>query len=200
MNDLKIYLQREQNLALAKKLTFLVWIITVVVLLLVGLMRQVKLGLPEGVTLHFLPSFHAFLNTAAAFSLIMAIVSIKKKFVINHQRWIYLAMGCSLLFLLSYVAYHFTTAETLFGDLNKDKVLSIEELEIVGKTRYVYLIILLTHIILAAISLPFILLTFVYGYTNQFVKHRKLAKKIFPVWLYVAVTGPIVYLMLKPYY
>jgi putative membrane protein len=109
-------------------------------------------------------------------------------------------MGCSLLFLLSYVAYHFTTAETLFGDLNKDKVLSIEELEIVGKTRYVYLIILLSHIILAAISLPFILLTFVYGYTNQFVKHRKLAKKIFPVWLYVAVTGPIVYLMLKPYY
>ena len=200
MNDLKIYLQRAQNLALAKKLTFLVWIITVVWLLLVGLMRQVKLGLPEGVTLHFLPPFHAFLNTAAAFSLIMAIVSIKKKFVINHQRWIYLAMGCSLLFLLSYVAYHFTTAETLFGDLNKDKVLSIEELEIVGKTRYVYLIILLSHIILAAISLPFILLTFVYGYTNQFVKHRKLAKKIFPVWLYVAVTGPIVYLMLKPYY
>ena len=200
MNDFKIYLQREQNLALAKKLTILVWIITVVVLFLVGLMRQVKLGLPDGVTLHFLPPLHAFLNSAAAFSLIMAIVSIKQKSVINHQRWIYMAMGCSLFFLLSYVAYHFTTAETIFGDINKDKILSIEELESAGNTRYIYIAILLSHIILAAISLPFILLTFVYGYTNQFVKHRKLAKKIFPIWLYVAVTGPIVYLMLKPYY
>jgi putative membrane protein len=66
--------------------------------------------------------------------------------------------------------------------------------------RIIYLSILISHIILAALSLPFILLTFVYGFTNQFNKHRKLAKKVFPVWLYVAVTGPVVYLLLKPYY
>ena len=66
--------------------------------------------------------------------------------------------------------------------------------------RIIYLSILISHIILAALSLPFILLTFVYGFTNQFTKHRKLAKKVFPVWLYVAVTGPVVYLLLKPYY
>ena len=200
MSDLQIFLQRKENPALGKKLTILVWIITAAVLFLVGLMRQVKIDLPHGISLHFLPPIHAILNTIAAFSLIMAIIAIKKKLVINHQRWIFLAMTCSFLFLLSYVAYHFTNTETLFGDADKDGALSVEEIEAAGKMRIIYLSILISHIILAALSLPFILLTFVYGFTNQFTKHRKLAKKVFPVWLYVAVTGPVVYLLLKPYY
>jgi putative membrane protein len=200
MSDLQIFLQRKENPALGKKLTILVWIITAAVLFLVGLMRQVKIDLPHGISLHFLPPIHAILNSIAAFSLIMAIIAIKKKLVINHQRWIFLAMTCSFLFLLSYVAYHFTNTETLFGDTDKNGILSVEEIEAVGKMRIVYLSILISHIVLAALSLPFILLTFVYGFTNQFNKHRKLAKKVFPVWLYVAVTGPVVYLLLKPYY
>ena len=200
MSEIQTYLQREENINLGKKLTVLVWIITAAVLFLVGLMRQVKIDLPSGINLHFLPPFHAILNSVAAFSLIMAIIAIKKKLVINHQRWIYLAMTCSFLFLLSYVAYHFTNTETLYGDDNSDGIISIEEKESAGTMRIVYLGVLISHIILAALSLPFILLTFVYGFTNQFVKHRKLAKKVFPVWLYVAVTGPVVYIMLKPYY
>jgi putative membrane protein len=200
MSDLQIFLQRQENPVLGKKLTILVWIITAAVLFLVGLMRQVKIELPPGISLHFLPPVHAILNSIAAFSLIMAIIAIKNKLVINHQRWIFLAMTCSFLFLLSYVAYHFTNIETLFGDTDKNGILSVEEIEAVGKMRIVYLSILISHIVLAALSLPFILLTFVYGFTNQFNKHRKLAKKVFPVWLYVAVTGPVVYLLLKPYY
>ena len=200
MPDLQIYLQRDVNMALSKKLTVLVWIVTVTVLFLVGLMRQVKIPLPEGMSFHFLPPIHAFLNCIAAFSLIMAIISIKKGNVKIHQRWIYSAMSCSLLFLLSYVAYHFTSSETLFGDLNKDGIVSPEEIENAGFMRIIYLIILITHIFLAAVSLPFILLTFVYGLTNQFNKHRKLARRIFPIWLYVAVTGPVVYFLLMPYY
>ena len=149
---------------------------------------------------HFLPPFHAFLNCIAAISLVMAIISIKKGNVHIHQKWIYSAMSCSLLFLLSYVAYHFTSNETLFGDLNKDGMVSPEEIENAGFMRIVYLIILITHIFLAAVSLPFILLTFVYGFTNQFNKHRKLARRVFPIWLYVAVTGPVVYFLLMPYY
>ena len=200
MPDLQMYLKRDVNLALSKKLTVLVWIVTVTVLFLVGLMRQVKIPLPEGMSFHFLPPIHAFLNCIAAFSLIMAIISIKKGNVKIHQRWIYSAMSCSLLFLLSYVAYHFTSSETLFGDLNKDGIVSPEEIENAGFMRIIYLIILITHIFLAAVSLPFILLTFVYGLTNQFNKHRKLARRIFPIWLYVAVTGPVVYFLLMPYY
>ena len=200
MPDLQVYLQRDVNLALSKKLTVLVWIVTAAVLFLVGLMRQVKIPLPEGMSFHFLPPIHAFLNCIAAISLIMAIISIKKGNVQIHQRWIYSAMSCSLLFLLSYVVYHFTSSETLFGDLNKDGIVSPVEIENSGFMRIIYLIILITHIFLAAVSLPFILLTFVYGFTNQFTKHRKLARCVFPIWLYVAVTGPVVYFLLMPYY
>ncbi|NIP92397.1 MAG: DUF420 domain-containing protein, partial [Akkermansiaceae bacterium] len=118
----------------------------------------------------------------------------------QHMGWIYAAMGCSLLFLLSYVSYHFTTPETIFGDTNGDRILQDSEKEAVGLRRPVYLVVLLSHIGLAALSLPFILMTFVYGCTNQFTKHRKLARRIFPVWLYVAVSGPVVYVLLRPYY
>ena len=200
MSDLQIYLKRDANLALSKKLTVLVWIVTAAVLFLVGLMRQVKIPLPEGMSFHFLPPLHAFLNCIAAISLVMAIISIKKGNVRIHQKWIYSAMSCSLLFLLSYVAYHFTSDETKFGDLNKDGMVSPEEIENAGFMRIFYLTILITHIFLAAVSLPFILLTFVYGFTNQFNKHRKLARRVFPIWLYVAVTGPVVYFLLMPYY
>ena len=185
---------------LLKKMKLAVWVISAAVLGLVVLMREVKIPLPEGVSLTFLPPFHAFLNSLAAFSLVMALISIKKRNAPVHQRWIYSAMFCSFIFLLSYVAYHFTTPETLYGDLNRDGELNESELLEAGSMRKIYLFILLTHIALAAISLPFILLTFCYGFTNHFNKHKKLSRKIFPVWLYVAITGPVVYFMLMPYY
>ena len=163
----------KENKALGKKLTIIVWIITALVLFLVGLMREVKIELPQGVSFHFLPPLHAILNSAAALSLLMAIISIKKNNIINHQRWIYVAMGCSLVFLLSYVTYHFTTAETLYGDLDHNGLVSEEEKRDAGVMRIVYLTILLSHILLAALSLPFILLTFVYGFTHQIEKQKK---------------------------
>ena len=185
---------------LLKKMKLAVWIISTAVLALVILMQKVKIQLPDGLSFSFLPPFHALLNTLAAISLIMALISIKKGNALVHQRWIYCAMICSFIFLLSYVAYHFTTQETKFGDLNGDRQLSATEIYEAGSTRMVYYVILLSHIALAAISLPFILLTFCYGFTNHFEKHRKLSRKIFPVWLYVAITGPVVYFMLMPYY
>ena len=191
---------KPENQELLKKMKLAVWVISTAVLGLVVLMREVKIPLPEGVSLTFLPPFHAFLNSLAAFSLVMALISIKKRNVLVHQRWIYSAMFCSFVFLLSYVAYHFTTPETLYGDLNRDGELNESELLEAGSMRKIYLFILLTHIALAAISLPFILLTFCYGFTNHFKKHKKLSRKIFPVWLYVAITGPVVYFMLMPYY
>lgn len=200
MSDLEAFRRKEPNLELARKLTIVTWILTAVVLLLVGLMRQVKIDLPEGVSLSFLPPVHALLNSGAAVSLILAVLAIKKKDVVSHQRWIYAAMGCSIVFLLCYVAYHFTTPETIYGDTNGDGELQAAEKEAAGMKRSIYLVILLSHISLAALSLPFILLSFVYGFTNQWTKHRKLAGKVFPVWFYVAVTGPVVYLLLRPYY
>lgn len=179
-------LSQPPNLKLAKTLKVITWIVTVLVLGLVAAMREIHLPLPQGVSLDFLPGVHATLNTIVAICLIAALVMIKLKKVVAHQRFINTAMVCSGLFLLCYVAYHITSGETSYGGT--------------GISRTIYLILLISHIILAAISLPFILYTYIYAFTNQFAKHRRMTRWVFPIWLYVAVTGPICYLMLRPYY
>ena len=113
--NLNEYTSQPANLALASKLRFLIWTLTVVVLGLVGLMRQVKIPLPDGIELSFLPPVHAILNTLVAVLLVSAVVMIKRRNVVGHKRAINGALACSILFLLCYVAYHFTTEETSFG-------------------------------------------------------------------------------------
>ena len=180
------YIAQPPNLVLAGRLKVAIWIISVLVLGLVGAMRQIKVPLPEGVSLSFLPAVHASLNSLVAILLVVALVMIKRKNAIGHKRAINTAMILSILFLLCYVAYHVTTKETSFGGT--------------GAIRYVYYSLLISHIALAAISFPFILVTWMYGATNQFAKHRRLAKWVFPVWLYVVISGPVCYLLLRPYY
>jgi len=177
---------KEADLKLAKTLRIWTWVITVAVLFLVGLMRQVKIPLPEGVSFSFLPPIHASLNALTAVVLIFAFRFIKQKKVEQHRKSIYLAFALSVGFLLSYVLYHFTTPETLYGGE--------------GFMRTLYFILLISHIVLAAGIFPFILFTFIRAYTNQIDQHKKMARWVFPFWLYVAITGPICYLMLLPYY
>jgi len=198
----KQWLKRTPNEALSKKLGIAAWTITALILILVGLMRrpELQIPLPEGVSLAFLPPFHAAVNAVAAVVLIGALVSILKGRVVVHRRFIMVAMGLSVLFLLSYVAYHFTSSEVKYGDSDLDGILSPAESAAVAGTRPAYLALLISHIVLAGISLPFILFTFIAGWTNRFAAHRKLARWVFPMWLYVAITGPICYWMLRPYY
>lgn len=184
MSEFQEYVKRSTNENLSSKLKVVIWVLTAVVLGTVGLMRRVKIDV--GVDMSFLPPVHALLNSVVAISLVLAVCMIKQKNVKAHKCWIGIAMLCSVLFLLCYVAYHFTTEETLYGGE--------------GLMRGIYFFFLITHIVLAAISLPFILYTWMYGLTNQFAKHKKMAKWVFPVWFYVALTGPICYFMLKPYY
>lgn len=174
----------QPDIQLEKKLNLLAYVVSVVVLLLIGLMRRVKIDV--GIDFHFLPPLHASLNALTAIILLLALYYIKNKQVEKHRKAIYAAMVCSGLFLLSYVLYHFTTPETRFGGE--------------GLMRTVYFIILITHVVLAAVILPFILLTFNRAYTGQYERHKKMARWVFPFWLYVAITGPICYLMLRPYY
>lgn len=185
---------------LERKLNVAAWIVTAAVLLLVGLMRRVKIPLPEGVDLGFLPPFHATVNALTALVLLVAFYYIRRKQVAQHQRAIYVAIGLSVLFLLSYVAYHFTTPETLFGDANRDGLVDAAEKAAVGGLRTFYLLLLLSHIVLAAGIFPFILFTFIRAYTGQYDRHKRMARWVFPIWLYVAITGPICYYMLMPYY
>jgi putative membrane protein len=190
----------EANVLLEKKLNRVAWVLTVAVLGLVVMMRRVKIPMPEGVDLGFLPPFYATLNALTAVVLLVALYFVKQKKIQQHRNAIYVAIALSVLFLLSYVAYHFTTPETLFGDANHDGVLSELEKAAIGGTRTFYLVLLLSHIALAAGIFPFILFTFIRAYTNQIDRHRKMARWVFPLWLYVAITGPVCYFMLVPYY
>jgi len=174
----------QPNLQLAKRLNTAATIVSVIVVALVVAMRRIHFD--TGIDFSFLPPLHATLNALAAVALIFSFYFIKNKNIEAHRKANFVALGLSVLFLLSYVVYHTTTEATNFGGE--------------GTIRYIYFFFLITHVILAAISLPFILFTFIRGYTGQVEKHRKMAKWVFPIWLYVAVTGPICYLMLMPYY
>jgi putative membrane protein len=152
----------------------------------VGMMRRPEFKISTDIDFSFLPPFHATLNAMAAVALLFAFYFIKNKNIEAHWKSIYTAMGLSALFLLSYVVYHFTTEETTYC--------------FEGISRKIYFFFLITHVVLAGVILPFILLTFIRAYTGQIEKHKKMARWVFPFWLYVAVTGPICYLMLRPCY
>jgi len=172
------------HVALEKSLNRWAYVVSAVVLLLVGLMQKVKIDL--GIDFSFLPPFHASLNALCAVILIVAFWHIKNGRIEQHRSAIYAALVCSVLFLLSYVLYHFTTPETRYGGE--------------GIMRTLYFILLITHVVLAAVIFPFVLFTFIRAYTGQYERHKKMARWVFPIWLYVSITGPICYLMLKPYY
>lgn len=198
----KVWLHRKPDLRLSRVLQTVSWILTAAVLILVGLMRQpdLKVPLPEGVNLRFLPAVHAVLNATVAVLLLFALSAVRRGRIREHRRLMLTAMGISVLFLLGYVSYHFTYPETLYGDVNHDAELSLEELQDVSIKRPIYIVLLITHIIAAGISLPMILLAFSAAWSSRFEAHRRLARWVFPIWLYVAITGPVCYLMLRPYY
>jgi putative membrane protein len=186
INSLSNLVTAEPNLNLARRLHWINAILTLTVLVVVGLMRRVKVPLPEGISFDFLPPIYSLINLFAALLLLLALTAIKQRKVRLHKLAINAAMGCSMIFLICYVVYHFTTEETQFGGM--------------GWIRPVYFTLLISHIVLAAISLPLILLAWTYGMTNQFSKHRRLVRFVFPIWLYVTLSGPACFLMLRPYY
>lgn len=190
----------QPNRALEKKLNILAVIVSIAVLGLVGIMRRPEFKIQTDIDFSFLPPFHSTLNALAAVALIAALYFIKNKNMKAHRNAIYAALVLSGLFLLSYVVYHFTNDAVKFGDANFDGVVDEAEKVAVGSMRTIYLILLITHVTLAGVILPFILLTFNRAFTNQFARHKKIARYVYPLWLYVAVTGPICYLMLRPFY
>ena len=142
--------------------------------------------IPNATPLTFLPPIYATINAFTAVLLIVAVISIKNGHKKRHELIMKTAIGCSIAFLLMYIAYHMTSDSTSFGGE--------------GAIRYIYYFILLTHIVLSIIIIPFVLITYVRAITNDFKRHKKIAKITFPLWLYVAITGVIVYIMISPYY
>ena len=138
------------------------------------------------VDVSFLPKLHAILNSLCALALITGYYFIKTGQQVKHRAAMLTAFVLSSLFLISYVTYHYFGKSTAFGGE--------------GIIRTVYFFILITHIILAAVIVPLVLLTVYFAISGQFRKHNRIARWTFPVWLYVAITGVVVYLMISPYY
>lgn len=136
--------------------------------------------------LPFLPPIYATINGITAVILVIAVIAVKNGKLKLHENLMKGAIGCSILFLLMYIAYHMTTPSTKFGGE--------------GTIKYVYFFILITHILLSIAIIPLVLITYVRALAERFDKHKRIAKITFPLWLYVAITGVVVYLMISPYY
>lgn len=171
-----------------KKYSIWIWILSIAIPVVVAILFSVNLhDLGYDVKpLSFLPPIYATINGLTAILLFSAVRAIKKGNQVLHERLIKICIACSVAFLAMYVAYHMTSVETKFGGE--------------GAVRYIYFFILITHILLSIIIIPFVLVTFVRGISGSYQRHKKLARITYPMWLYVAVTGVIVYLMISPYY
>ncbi|MEZ4803315.1 MAG: DUF420 domain-containing protein [Gelidibacter sp.] len=179
-----------ENTTLQREKKYNKWIVTlsIIIPLAVAALFGVnlrKLGF-DVEPLTFLPPIYATINGITAVILIIAFWAIKNKKIVLHENLMTTAIGCSAVFLLMYVAYHMTSDSTPYGGE--------------GILRYVYFFILITHILLSIVIIPFVLITYVRAITNNFERHKKIARITFPMWLYVAVSGVIVYLMISPYY
>lgn len=166
-----------------KKYNKLIIALSIIIPVAVAVLFGVKIDLELPV---FLPPIYATINAITALFLVLAVIQIKKGNKEAHEKLMKSAIALSVLFLVLYVLYHMTSNSTAFGGA--------------GIIKYVYYFILVTHILLSIAVIPFVLITYVRAITNNIEKHKKIAKITFPLWLYVAVTGVIVYLMISPYY
>tara|TARA_B100001093_G_scaffold112458_1_gene104813 strand:- start:2829 stop:3383 length:555 start_codon:yes stop_codon:yes gene_type:complete len=169
-----------------RKANIIIWSVSLVVFIAVIILHEIKLDLNLGFDPHIFAEINAFINGAVATLLIFALVLVKIKKYLLHRRIMNLAIILSALFLVSYIAHHVLADSTKYGGE--------------GIYKSIYYIILLTHIALAALSLPFILITAYRASIAEYSKHKKLARYVYPIWLYVAVTGVVVYVMISPFY
>ncbi|MXO03808.1 DUF420 domain-containing protein [Flavobacterium sp. HBTb2-11-1] len=173
---------------LEKKFSKFIIAVSIIIPVVVAILFGVKLkdfGV-EVEPLSFLPPIYATTNGITAVVLVWAVLAIKKGNQKLHERLMTFAIALSVAFLVMYVAYHMTSDSTKYGGE--------------GALRYVYFFILITHILLSIAIIPLVLITYVRALAQRFDRHRKIAKITFPLWLYVAVTGVVVYLMISPYY
>lgn len=177
-----------------------IWVVSIIVFSVITILARVKLNVSLGFDPHLFAATNAILNSFVTVLLIVGLLSVKRKNYLLHKNLMLAAIILSLLFLLSYICHHLFTGDTKYGDVDNNGILSAEEKNIAGSIRILYYFILLTHIPLAGIILPFILFTSYRSLTGEYEKHKKLARITWPVWLYVAISGVVVYLMISPYY
>lgn len=183
-----------------KKAKGLIWIVSIIIFLVIASLSRIRVNVSLGFDPHIFALVNALVNSLVVLSLVAALIAVKTKHYLLHKKIMLTAIVLSVIFLLSYIAHHLLTGDTRFGDLNHDGILSEVERQQAGGLRYFYYILLLTHIPLAAVILPFILFTAYRALSGNYFAHKRLARITWPIWLYVAITGVIIYLLVKPYY
>lgn len=185
-----------------KPVKITIYVTTIVVCALVTVLNQKWIPHPDVFPdfIYKLPALNAILNGTCSVLLLFSLGAIKKRNIQLHKKLNLTAFILSALFLISYVTAHYFIPDTKYGDVNHDGIMEAAESAAVSGIKPLYVVILLTHIFLAVVVLPLILLSFYYGLTDQREKHKKLTRFSYPVWLYVTVTGVVVYLMISPYY
>lgn len=195
-------MNNSHNTTLEQRFRFSIILVSIVIPVVVAVLFSVKLkdfGI-EVEPLSFLPPIYASTNGLTALLLILGVTAIRKGNRKVHEALMTSAIACSVMFLVMYVAYHMTADSTVFGDIDGNKILDATEKTNTGSMRSVYLFILLSHIVLSIAIIPLVLITYVRALAMRFDRHKKIAKVTFPLWLYVAITGVVVYLMISPYY
>lgn len=183
-----------------KNANLFIGIVSVIVFIAVALLSKFKLDVILPFNPHLFATFNAIVNSIVSILLLAGLWAIKQKKYIRHKKIMIAAIMLSVLFLLSYIAHHLLAGETKFGDLDHNGILSADEKLQAGSVRIIYFILLLTHIPLAAIILPFILFTAYRSLSGDYERHKKIARITWPIWFYVAVSGVVIFLMIQPYY
>jgi putative membrane protein len=183
-----------------KKAKLLIYTVSFVVFAAVVLLSKFKLNVDLGFDVHVFAKINAVINSVVAVLLLAGLFFVKQKKYELHKKIMLTAISLSVLFLLSYIAHHLLAGDTKYGDLNHDGILSIDEKALAGNLRMAYYFVLITHIPLAGIILPFILFTAYRALIGEYDKHKRLVRITWPVWFYVAVSGVAVYWMISPYY
>ena len=189
------------NVAKENKYLTLIGVLSVVIPLAVAILLFMPTKLDLGSEwVGFLPHLNGVINTATSLTLIAGLVFIRQKKITYHRTAMLVSFILGTLFLVSYVIYHASAPSTVFGDVNGNGMLDPAEATALGIWRPVYLLILLSHILLAIVVVPLVLLALYFALTHKFDRHRKIVRFAYPTWLYVSVTGVVVYLMISPYY
>ena len=183
-----------------KQAKWLILVFSFVVFAAVVLLGRIKLEVDLGFDVHVFAKLNAFINSIVSLLLLAGLMVVKQGKYEQHKKIMIAALVLSVIFLVSYICHHLFAGETKFGDIDHDGLVSETEKALAGSKRTFYYIILATHIPLAGIILPFILFTAYRALIGEWPKHVKLARITWPVWLYVSVTGVLVYLLISPYY
>ena len=183
-----------------KKARILIFSFSIIVFVAVTALERITLDVQLPFNEHFFAQVNAVINSIVAILLVAGLFAAKGGRYTTHKFIMLSALVLSIIFLVSYILHHLFAGSTLFGDLDRNSIVDELEKAAAGNMRYVYFVLLGTHILLAGISLPYILFTVYRALINENAAHRKLAKIAWPMWFYVALTGPVVYLMISQYY